>query len=87
MIMRPMTQPRIARAALRTTTMRVLIILTTALLLSACSHKPLKAPCDPNEGKPTAVTGFVLSSLLPESLVALMANDGPCGPLRRIGQD
>ena len=67
--------------------MRVLIMLTTALLLSACSHKPLKAPCDLNEGKPAAVIGFVLSSLLSESLVTLMTGEGPCGPLRRLGQD
>ena len=66
---------------------RVSVILITAFVLSACSHKPLKAPCDLNEGKPTAVVGAVLASLLPESLVALMADDGPCGPLRRIGQD
>jgi hypothetical protein len=63
------------------------LALATALLLSACSHKPLKAPCDLNEGKPAAMIGMVLSSLLPESLITLMADDGPCGPLRRLGQD
>ena len=67
--------------------MRGLIMLITALLLSACSHKPLKAPCDLNEGKPAAMIGAVLSAFLPESLVALMADEGPCGPLRLIGQD
>lgn len=66
---------------------RLPVLLASALLLSACSHKPLKAPCDLDEGKPTAVVGAVLASLLPESLVALMADDGPCGPLRRLGQD
>jgi len=63
------------------------VLLITALLLSACSHKPLKAPCDLNEGKPAAIIGIVLASLLPESLVALMADTGPCGPLRRLSQD
>ena len=67
--------------------MRVLIMLTTALLLSACSHKPLKAPCDLNEGKPAAVVGAVLASLLPKGLVAWVGDAGPCGPLRRLGQD
>ena len=66
---------------------RLPVLVASVLLLSACSHKPLKAPCDLNEGKPTAVIGFVLSSLLPESLVALVADGGPCGPLRRLGQD
>lgn len=66
---------------------RLPFLLASVLLLSACSHKPLKAPCDLDEGKPTAVVGAVLASLLPESLVALMADDGPCGPLRRLGQD
>lgn len=63
------------------------VLLIATLLLSACSHKPLKAPCDLNEGKPAAMIGIVLSSLLPESVVALMVDTGPCGPLRRIGQD
>ena len=73
---------------MRSMTLRRLpVLLVSVLLLSACSHKPLKAPCDLNEGKPTAVVGAVLASLLPESLVALMVDDGPCGPLRRIGQD
>jgi len=66
---------------------RVSIALVTAMMLSACSHKPLKAPCDLSDGKPAAMIGAVLSALLPASLVALMADDGPCGPLRRIGQD
>ena len=73
---------------MRSMTLRRLpVLLVSVLLLSACSHKPLKAPCDLDEGKPTAVVGAVLASLLPESLVALVADDGPCGPLRRIGQD
>jgi len=63
------------------------VLLVSVLLLSACSHKPLKAPCDLNEGKPAVMIGAVLASLLPESLVALMADDGPCGPFRRLGQD
>ena len=66
---------------------RLPVILASALLLSACSHKPLKAPCDINEGKPAAVIGAVLASLLPDSLVALVADGGPCGPLRPLGQD
>ena len=73
---------------MRSMTLRRLpVLLVSVLLLSACSHKPLKAPCDLDEGKPTAVVGAVLASQLPESLVALVADDGPCGPLRRIGQD
>ena len=66
---------------------RIPVVLLVAFVLSACSHKPLKAPCDLNEGKPAAVMGFVLASLLPESLVVLLADAGPCGPLRRIGED
>lgn len=66
---------------------RVSVVLIAAFVLSSCSHKPLKAPCDLNEGKPAAVIGFVLSSLLPDSFVALVADGGPCGPLRRLGQD
>jgi len=66
---------------------RLPVILASALLLSACSHKPLKAPCDLNEGKPAAVMAIVLASLLPEGLLAMMADDGPCGPLRPLGQD
>ena len=50
---------------------RVSAILIAAFVLSSCSHKPLKAPCDLNEGKPAAMIGMVLSSLLPESVVAL----------------
>jgi len=64
-----------------------LVVLLVALGLSACSHKPLKAPCDLNEGKPSAAISMVLSALLPERLVALMAEVGPCGPLRRLGRD
>lgn len=66
---------------------RVSVVLIAAFVLSACSHKPLKAPCDINEGKPAAVIGAVLASLLPDSLVALVADGGPCGPLRPLGQD
>ena len=66
---------------------RIPVVLVVAFVLSACSHKPLKAPCDLNEGKPAVMIGAVLASLLPESLVALMADDGPCGPFRRLGQD
>jgi hypothetical protein len=69
------------------TVRRVSFVLVTTLMLSACSHKPLKAPCDLNEGKPAAVVGAMLASLLPDSFVALMADEGPCGPLRRLGQD
>ena len=83
-----MILPRLPHSAHQTVTVRRgVVLLIVGLLLSACSHKPLKAPCDLNEGKPAAVIGAVLASLLPESLVALMAADGPCGPLRRIGQD
>ena len=67
--------------------LKSLLVVVLALGVSACSHKPLKAPCDLNEGKPAAMIGLVLSSVLPESLVALMADAGPCGPLRRIGED
>ena len=66
---------------------RASFVLVTMLLLSACSHKPLKAPCDLNEGKPAAVVGAMLASLLPEILLAMMAETSPCGPLRRLGQD
>lgn len=66
---------------------RVSVVLIAAFVLSACSHKPLKAPCDLNEGKPAAVMAIVLASLLPEGLLAMMADDGPCGPLRPLGQD
>lgn len=66
---------------------RVSVVLLVAVVLSACSHKPLKAPCDLNEGKPAVVVGAMLASLLPESVVALVADSGPCGPLRRLGQD
>lgn len=66
---------------------RVSAILIAAFVLSSCSHKPLKAPCDLNEGKTAAVMAIVLASLLPEGLLALMADTGPCGPLRRLGQD
>ena len=66
---------------------RASFVLVTMLLLSACSHKPLKAPCDLNEGKPAAVVGAMLASLFPESLLAMMAETSPCGPLRRLGQD
>ena len=66
---------------------RVSVVLIAAFVLSACSHKPLKAPCEINEGKPAAVFGAVIASLLPDSLVALVADGGPCGPLRPLGQD
>lgn len=66
---------------------RISVVLLTALFLSACSHKPLKAPCDLKESKPAAVIGVVLASLLPESLLAMTADGAPCGPLRRLGQD
>ena len=66
---------------------RASFVLVTALFLSSCSHKPLKAPCDLNEGKPAAVVGAMLASLLPEILLAMMAETSPCGPLRRLGQD
>ena len=66
---------------------RLPVILASALLLSACSHKPLKAPCDLNEGKPAAVMAIVQASLLPDSVVALLVDTGPCGLLRRLGQD
>ena len=66
---------------------RLPVLVASVLLLSACSHKPLKAPCDLNEGKPAAVVGAMLASLLPEILLAMMAETSPCGPLRRLGQD
>jgi len=64
-----------------------LVVLVIALGLSACSHKPLKAPCDLNEGKPAAMIDHVLAAFLSERLVALMMDVGPCGPLRRLGRD
>jgi|GEM_PF-1799170 len=87
-MMRPMIQLPQSSTAHRTMIVRrASFVLVSALFLSACSHKPLKAPCDLNEGKPTAVIGFVLSSLLPDSVVALLVDTGPCGPLRRLRQD
>ena len=64
-----------------------LVVLVCALGLSACSHKPLKAPCDLNEGNASAAMSMVLSAVLPEHLVTLMVDVGPCGPLRRLGRD
>ena len=88
MIMRAMTQPPQSSTAHRTMTVRrVSFVLVTTLMLSACSHKPLKAPCDLNEGKPAAVMAIVQASLLPDSVVALLVDTGPCGLLRRLGQD
>ena len=67
--------------------LKSLLVVVLALGVSACSHKPLKAPCDLNEGKSAAMIGFVLAAVLPESFVALMNDVDPCGPLRRIGED
>lgn len=87
MMLRPMTMLRLALPARQAKTMRrVSTALLAALALSACSHKPLKAPCELREGKPD-VMGAALASLLPEAIVALVADADPCGPLRRISQD
>jgi len=86
-MLRPMTMPRLAVPARQANAMRrVSTVLITALILSACSHKPLKAPCELREGKPDVI-GAVFSSLLPDTIVALFADADPCGPLRRLGQD
>jgi hypothetical protein len=67
--------------------LKSLLVVVLALGNSACSHKPLKAPCDLNEGKPSAAMDMLMAAVLPESLVSLMVNVGPCGPLRRLGRD
>ena len=87
-MMHEMTMNRIAFSGTRMMTMRrVLAALITAVMLAACSHKSLKAPCDLNEGKQTAMNGSSIAALLPDTFSALIPVADPCGPLRRIGQD
>ncbi len=55
-------------------------VIGLAVLLSACGHRPLKAPCEPGDAQP--LSSFVMS-ILPEPLGALLAT-AECGPLRPL---
>ncbi|MCA0404740.1 MAG: hypothetical protein LCH39_01140 [Proteobacteria bacterium] len=65
--------------------MRKLILISTmALILVACGHRPLKAPCEPGDAQPIP---NMLVALLPQALAAFVfgnvgAND--CGPMRPL---
>lgn len=55
-------------------------VIGLAVLLSACGHRPLKAPCEPGDAQP--LSSFVMS-ILPEPLAALLPA-AECGPLRPL---
>ncbi|MCA0404791.1 MAG: hypothetical protein LCH39_01395 [Proteobacteria bacterium] len=63
---------------------RMIIISTLALSLSACGHRPLKAPCEPGDAQP--LSSF-LGAVLPQVLSALLVDPlglNACGPMRPL---
>lgn len=52
------------------------------LTLAACSHKPLKAPCDAGEARPVASLVAWLGDL-----IQFGPNASDCGPSRRLNLD
>jgi hypothetical protein len=58
----------------------LVLVLGLSMLLGACGHRPLKAPCEPGDAQP--LSSFVMS-LLPEPLGALLPT-AECGPLRPL---
>jgi hypothetical protein len=59
---------------------KLVLVLGISVLLGACGHRPLKAPCEPGDAQP--ISSFVIS-ILPEPLGALLAT-AECGPLRPL---
>lgn len=49
-----------------------------AMLLNACGHKPLKAPCEPGDAQPLS---SLIAAILPDAFNAFVAE---CGPLHRL---
>lgn len=58
--------------------MRIGVAISLTVLLGACGHKPLKAPCEPGEAQP--LTSFVMS-MMPEALGVLAPHIAGCGPM------
>lgn len=58
----------------------LVLVLGISMLLGACGHRPLKAPCEPGDAQPLS---SLIVSILPEPLVALLAT-AECGPLRPL---
>lgn len=52
-----------------------------ATLLSACGHKPLKAPCEPGDAQPLS---SLIAAILPDAFNALVPFVAECGPLHRL---
>ena len=59
---------------------RPLLVLATAVALSGCAYKPLKAPCAPDEGGVPLAYAPAFPTASPEPFRAL----DRCGPMRRI---
>lgn len=59
---------------------KLLLAVGLAMLLSACGHRPLKAPCEPGDAQP--LQSFVMS-ILPEAFRAPLPT-AECGPLRPL---
>ena len=51
-------------------TFKIMLVVTAALIMSGCAHRPLLAPCEMNDGL-TPATG-------------LIGPTGDCGPLRPV---
>lgn len=52
-----------------------------ATLLSACGHKPLKAPCEPGDTQP--LSSFI-ATILPDAFNTFIPFAAECGPLHRL---
>lgn len=62
----------------------MIIISILALSLSACGHRPLKAPCEPGDAQPLT---SVLAAVLPQVLGALLVDPlglKACGPMQPL---
>lgn len=58
----------------------LVLVLGISMLLGACGHRPLKAPCEPGDAQPIS---SLFMSILPEPLAALLPA-AECGPLRPL---
>lgn len=63
---------------------KLALALSLTTILSACGHRPLKAPCEPGNAQPLSMGLVAILPALFQPFIAPLVSADECGPLRRL---